>query len=393
MIWSNTSNDGDDNTGGIYKWTMDALFGRRISPSRRFKEASQDDTNYKSKKSHRDPKKWNGAEYSTRARSSSASTEGAFYHRYDLLQDDDDPEILKPVQRSVWKDSDSFGQRHTQVKGWDFHSDVGEKPLNYEESDSNDTFSGRKQRLHDRGEKLPRDLDNNSLKFRVPNHNDPLISKLFGKETSSPPKALPGKFPSPLKKVAVKPHTSAKELSCPSKDFTAEYLQLLEDLDLNGQRLKQLQLGIQHHHDDQQARESSYREKYFTMRKELISELKQSKRIYDNYYKLYEKYKRLRISNTNATQTQRRVHDLETQVVDASIERAEEVRKLSETIFQLELKQQEIQAGHERERIRYQSRIAELESILRPRLSDSAQTSKAPYRAHLEPQLYPTSFT
>lgn len=62
------------------------------------------------------------------------------------------------------------------------------------------------------------------------------------------------------------------------------------------------------------------------------------------------------------------MRDLEAQVVDASIEKAAEIRKLNETIFQLEFKQQEIQATHDREKIRYQSRIAELESILKSRI-------------------------
>ncbi|SCV03896.1 LAME_0H14114g1_1 [Lachancea meyersii CBS 8951] len=396
------SYDGDDITGGIYKWTMDALFGRRISPSRRFKEISQDDTNYKLRRDQYVPKKWDGMDYqpSGRTRSTSVSSNRSFLRRYDLLQDDDETRSESELESKELSDLRRYRrtlqqQQPLHGEAWDRNSRIPDDPSLH--NDSTDTFSARrhKPRARDPKAKAYASDEKDSLKVSVPNLSDPLISKLFGRKVAqSPPPDLPGKFPSPFKQTF---EPSKKTGSPPqTKDFTSDYLQLLEDLDLNGQKLKQLQTGIQQRHDDQQAREASYREKYVAMRQELIAELKQSKYLYDNYYKLYGKYKKLKTLAASQTDAQQRVRDLESQVVDASIERADQVRKLSETIFHLELKQQEEQARHEREKMRYQSRILELENLLRSRISDSPAkpTEHLPSHIHVhEPRLYTESFT
>ncbi|SCU80291.1 LADA_0B06260g1_1 [Lachancea dasiensis] len=390
------NDDADDNTGGIYKWTMDALFGRRVSPSRRFKEASQDDTNYKLKSKGTTKNEGNGVPYNSwtrnsRQRSSSTSSisDKSFLKRYDLLQDEENMENTGQGMSPV-RHRDLFDLREPSLipPHWD-RDHVGQFNVRGEDLDSSDTFSGRKQQGSSRGPQATD--DDNSLKFRVPRHNDPLISKLFGKEAPSHSNSIPGKFPSPLKHSNDKQPPPVAPVESHHKDFTDDYLQLLQDLDLNGQKLRQLQEGIQYRHDDQQLREASYREKYLTMRQELITELKQSKRIYDNYYKLYAKYKQLKDVKAKPLYeptSQQHVRDLEAQVVDASIERAEQVRKLNDTIFSLELKQQETLAEHERERIKYQSRIAELESLLRSQLSGSPSKLAAQH-----PTPYSTTYT
>ncbi|CEP61165.1 Bbp1p LALA0_S02e08174g [Lachancea lanzarotensis] len=357
--YAENSVDGDDNTGGIYKWTMDALFGRRISPSRRFKEVSQDDTNYRLRRNSEMPKKkWDGVEYQsserTRKRSTSVSSNRSFLQRYDLLNDED-------------AESD-FDFKELSDLRRNRRNNVPAEHSSALHNDSTDTFSARRNKLNlkARGVNstfLP-DREEDSLKVTAPNLSDPLISKLFGKETGVqlPSADLPGKFPSPLKQ---------RDAPSQTKAVTDDYLQLLEDLDLNGQRLKQLQGSIQQNQDHQRSVEMSYREKYFVVRQELIAELKQSKHIYDHYYKLYGKYKQLKSSKVSQIDAEKRIRNLESQVVDASIERAGEIRQLNETIFRVKLEQQEERARNDHERIRYQSRIMELENLLRSRLSDS----------------------
>lgn len=154
--------DADDNTGGLYKWTMDALFGRRISPSRRFREISQDDTNHKlgSKLKGR---RWNGADFEPRTRSTSASFDRSFLQRYELLQDEDEKDLMRPVPSPIGGSTASNGNK--------LHASVLQDDI-----DSTDTFSGRRQRRGVGG--ANRRLDDESLKFQVPLRNDPLISKL-----------------------------------------------------------------------------------------------------------------------------------------------------------------------------------------------------------------------
>ncbi|CUS23324.1 LAQU0S09e02212g1_1 [Lachancea quebecensis] len=369
MIWNN--DDTEHSTGGLYRWTMDALFGRHISPSRKFKEVSQDDTNY-NMKSRRD-KQWDGHGFQPRTRSSSASFDRSFLQRYELLQDEEEQDIMRPV-RSPVRSCLSAGQLASQ--GAVLQND-----------ESTDTFSNKRQRF--KGKLSGPSYQDDSLKFRAPAKNDPFISKLFQKESPQHPSNLPGKFPSPFKRDSEPSARSQRQLNPndldPQKMYTDEYLQLLAELDQNGQKLKQLQQGLHQKQQDHLLQEASYREKYHVMRQELIAELKQSKKLYDNYYRLYEKYKRIRALDTDASRLRQRINDLEAQVVDASIEKAEEVRKLNETIFQLEFREQETQSKYDRERIRYQSRIAELESIVESRLSLSNGAQNSPLRERLKP--------
>lgn len=369
MIWNN--DDTEHSTGGLYRWTMDALFGRQISPSRKFKEVSQDDTNY-NMKSHKD-KQWDGHGFQPRTRSSSASFDRSFLQRYELLQDEEEQDIMRPV-RSPARPYLSAG-----------HAAGQDAALANDES--TDTFSNKRQRF--KGKFSGPRYHDESLKFRAPAKNDPFISKLFQKESPEHPSNLPGKFPSPFKQALRLPAGVQVQLDpeeqIPQKMFTDEYLQLLAELDQNGQKLKQLQQGLHQKQQDHILQETSYREKYHVMRQELITELKQSKKLYDNYYRLYEKHKKMRALDTDASRLRQRISDLEAQVVDASIEKAEEVRKLNETIFQLEFREQETQSKHERERIRFQSRIAELESIVESRLSISNGVQNPPLRERIKP--------
>ncbi|SCU91784.1 LAFA_0F05776g1_1 [Lachancea sp. 'fantastica'] len=398
-MWNGRKNagnsvDGDDNSGGIYKWTMDALFGRRISPSRRFKEISQDDTNYRLKRNRGMPKKWDGVDYqsSGRNRSTSVSSNRSFLQRYDLLHEEDADSRIASDSDFDFQELSNLRRNRREVP------QVG-KVNDFVEHDSADTFSARRQKkLQARGlnSTHPSINKDSSLKVNAPDLSDPLISKLFGKESAQLPHTnLPGKFPSPFKQAFEHPQ-SKRDPPPQTKDFTDDYLQLLEELDLNGQKLKQLQGSIQQHNDHQRSIEASYREKYLAVRQELIAELKQSKNIYDNYYKLYGKYKQLKSSTVSQKDTSKRIRDLESQVVDVSIERADQIRQLNETIFRLELEQQEDRARNDRERIKYQSRIMELESLLRSRLSDSPlqRTERLPSQMRVdEPRPYSETFT
>ncbi|SCW00370.1 LAFE_0C02696g1_1 [Lachancea fermentati] len=353
MLWS--KQDTDDSTGGIYKWTMDALFGRKISPSRKYKEFAQDDTNYTIKNKTRQYRQWDGRIYEPHRRSNSFSFERDLFEKYELLPDEEEHDLLRPVRTSY-----------------------PEEPVNalpkrslYEKEDPTDTFSGRKQRVPSEKYQDP------SLKPKIPAYDDPLVSQLFGKDKieNLPTfnSALPGKFPSPMKRAG----TSNGGLPlAPAKDYTDEYIKLLDQLDLNGQNLKGLQRKLEDQRQQHIHQESSYREKYLSVRQELISELRQSKRIYDNYYKLYSKYKELKTAATDLDPLRSRIKELEAQVVDTSIGKATEVRRLNETIFDMEIKYQELQREREREKIQYESRIAELESLFQrplasPRLPQS----------------------
>lgn len=139
---------------GLYRWTMDALFGSRVSPSRKYKEFAQDDTNYK-----REGRRRVRSPESTIMRSNSWSgLDSGFYRRNDLLPPsiEEDMEVPRPIESSNSLLNSSRVYRRPE-----------EQPT--------DTFAARRRRLGDDGE-------DHSIVLQSPQQDDPLISKLFQKK-------------------------------------------------------------------------------------------------------------------------------------------------------------------------------------------------------------------
>lgn len=363
MFWSKAQEQQqEENTGGLYKWTMDALFGVKVSPSKKYCEFAQDDTNYRRRDKQKTKKSsWEGGlYYAGRDRSNSCGNNQEFMQRYELLPDEEEEGLLRPVKSPA-----------------SFHP-TGVYSRRYMD-DFTDTFAGRKTGNF---------LRDPSLKFKSPPKDDPLISKLFGKDTPNAeignddgmsgyttkrtlPKEYPGKFPSPEKAP------NKGRLGQDSRDYTNDYIQLLDRLELNNRQLDEIQNDILETQQQQQFKESTYREKYLAMRNELINELKQSKKIYDNYYKLYSKYKGLRGNVGSTSELTSRITQLEAQVVDITIEKETEVKKLNNEIFKLELRQQEMENKHRLETLQNETRIAELEKLLQGQHSQRQEASPA----------------
>lgn len=343
--------------GALYRWTKDALFGSRVSPSRKYKEFSQDDTNYNGSRG----KKKSFFNESMRSTSSgearSASFSGLdpmFYNRYDLLHDlsDDDDNVLpssphiEPIPLS------------TRIR-----------------SEPTDTFGARR-----RTRKKSFD-DDFSIVAKSPSPDDPLISRLFDKKRDKEVKScqIPGKFPTPARK--------RKESA--AVDYTAEYLQILDQLDRNGKALSDMSRDIEARRVCNIKEEESYRTKYRQTRSELIKELKHSKTLYDNYYKLYGKYQQLKNLSEDAVQYQSQVSDLEKQLVEGAIEKEKQIHSLSRKLSGLELELLETRDAKKEQESRYEARILELESQLtsrQPLPSGVSSLSFSPSRSNYRDQ-------
>lgn len=336
MAWSVLEDQLDDSTGsgcaGLYRWTMDALFGSRVSPSRKYSEFAQDDTNYKPRRS---------VEEGVRGRSNSWNgLDPSFYKRHDLLplEESSEESLMEPV---------------------DLHPRIPVSP-----PQNTDTFAARSG-IRRRGE--------STLEFKSPSWNDPVVSKLFDKrkptarraqprknEKRNPPE-IPGKFPSPKKKQAA--------------DYTSEYLEILDQLDRNGRALHEVGIDLQERQERHQNEEKSYRESYRETRAELINELKQSRKLYDNYYRLYGKYQHLKKNSKEAIESQSHVASLESQLVDLALEKEKQIHDLNRRLFQAELKAQEADAKRKRDALNYEARIAELQTQLKGRYRPSSPVS------------------
>lgn len=350
MLWSNNSDESQDSTdggyAGLYRWTMDALFGSRVSPSRKYREFAQDDTNYK-----RSRRQVAASSESPLIRSNSWSELGStFCRRNDLLPPSPDGSFDQvPRRRLSSRSAESLLNPFADIR----------RPR----EEATDTFAGRRKKYRD-------ELDNEefSIRFQSPRRDDPVVSKLFessfsGKRVpnSTAKVPIPGKFPSPLKQT--------KE-----KDYTADYLQILDQLSRNEQILEDVNREFGERQAQFQAKEQGYREKYLQTRSELIDELKHSKKLYDNYYKLYAKYQQLRELSQHTVQLRQKVADLESQLVDDAIDKEKQIHDLTRKVFELELKLQDSNSMRERDALKYNARIAELEkqASLQPELGVSS---------------------
>lgn len=330
MLWSGANDTSDESSesteggyAGLYRWTMDALFGSRVSPSRKYKEFAQDDTNYK-----RGVRGNGRSSDSTMTRSNSWSgLDTGFYRRNDLLP----PTIFEELE---------------EVPKQSLPDPVG--PYGRQEDQPTDTFAARKGKgLND---------DDHSIVFRSPQQDDPLISKLFENRStgrkhigdSTGKFQIPGKFPSPSKNAR-------------RKDYTTDYLEVLDQLSRNERLLDDLNRDFHKKQSQMLEREQSYQEKYQRTRAELISELKHSKRLYDNYYKLYTKYQQLREISQDAVRMQHRIAGLESQLVDSAIDKDRQIHDLTRKLFDMDLRVEESEAARKREAAHYQARIEELE--------------------------------
>ena len=375
MAWGYTTNqiekelEVEESTGGgiggIFKWTKDALFGSHVSPTRKYKEFAQDDTNYKYRRTA-------NRLHNARSRSNSWSgLDPAFNKRYDLLddtfnEDDISANSLKGGNKLFEKSNLNFNIDPERKERLRFLLDpVDIHPANvssvnnpiFNANNHTDTFARRNKQPN-----LCR-LDKFDSLFQSPNQDDQFISRLFGKHAGHSPLRserrsgngeLPGKFPMNNSNVNVSTRT----------DYTSEYFCLLDELDKNNKILETMQRDIKERKENKLIQEESYKEKYLQARSELINELKSSKRIYDSYYKLYNRYQELKKISKDALEWQNRIPSLDDRLVDRAISKDKQIKELSEKLLHMELIKKQTETQRDIERLKYESRIKDLESRL-----------------------------
>ncbi|AMD21437.1 HER158Cp [Eremothecium sinecaudum] len=324
--------DGSEDSTGALKWIFDALLKRRESPSLKYnREFSQDDTNNRTRGLN--PPLWENQDLRRPRSHRSNSMDTEFRARFELLPDEEEPDLVKPVlMEPVKLDSRS--------------------PM---DDSITDTFKMDARRK-------------NELNFRPPRPDDPIISRLFGQNESHANRAdgpsrsagLPGAFPHSSSGAPDENGSPLLSYRTTTIDRTNDYIKLLGQLSLNNKELSNLHLSLQKHRQ-QAYEEDTYRQKYLELRQELIQELRQSKMIYDNYTHLYERYKNLKKNSQNQPYYQNLIAKLEAQIVDLTISKEENDRKLRDELLQSQ--------------IQYESRINELEDLLKSRNSSILNTT------------------
>ncbi|AGO12993.1 AaceriAFL172Wp [[Ashbya] aceris (nom. inval.)] len=296
--------DTSEESTGAVRWVMDALLGKRESPSQKYRrEFAQDDTNNRLQA----PRSAGGR------RRRAGSLDSEFRARYDLLPDETEgagASLLSPVDlrpaRAAAREGDTPG-RGSWTGG------------------SGGTLGGRD------GDTFGRARGSEDVAFRPPRADNPLVSALFT-QPSSPDAGLPGAFPGRPARA---------------HDPTHDYLGLLDQLARNNRDLHSLQRDLEAR-EERDRSEASYRDRYLQLRQELIQELKQSKTMYDNYTALYERYKA--VKDAERPDYAELVSKLEAQIVDLTIADQQKERRHQEELLRLQLQ--------------YEARIHELERKL-----------------------------
>lgn len=429
----------EDESGGlksVYRWTVDALFGR--SPSAKYvkeQRYAQDDTNYGKGKSYT----WLNSRSRSRSNSWSASipNDRSFYEKYDLLpsiasdHESDQDLTVSPEGRgnNVNHNYDDFNSNDlfdNQEKMKEIFSDKFKGPTRkllrpvsvvpkgqthlgrtlYDKEKDNalyrdptDTFAKRKRN------QVPSPAngsgvgntgftfqDNTTSNVKV-NNRDPLIARLFGKDFESSANKvadLPGKFPSPMKQQT---NSRVRGDRFPlkgdninnfcdnsnDKEYLMKYMDILLSVDKNNELLKSLGDDIESKSKENVVVDMRYKEKYMEMRNELIKELKQSKRAHDNYYVLYKKYKELKTIANEALSMKSTIYQLESEILEQNVSKNREIQDLNEKVLSLEKNFTDLQTSKEIERERYELRIAALEAQLQDQLRDKNYFSDHSY--------------
>ncbi|KAL3230836.1 Spindle pole component BBP1 [Nakaseomyces bracarensis] len=403
----------EDESGGlkgVYRWTMDALFG--VSPSAKYvrERYAQDDTNYGKSMQHSRPHAWSQSRSRSNSWSAPIPNERSFNEKYDLLPSiSSDPE--SDIEYTISPDKGM--SLHMANNGLDDHLNTGrvldnvvtngklmrpvpvvprgttqmgqtrfgqEKKDEFLYRDPTDTFAKRKKNpelspSYDNGIGNTGFVDDSSTsKVRV-NRKDPLIARLFGKEFDSPMRPnkiadLPGKFPSPLKKQNTSVNNNIEQQTFTANDATdkelpKKYMDIFASVDQNNELLGQLGHELNSKRREDVIIDTKYKEKYIAMRNELIKELKLSKKTHDNYYILYNKYKELKTIANDALSLKTTIYQLESEILEQNVSKNREIQELNEKILTLEKSFKELQSSKDVERERYELRIAALEARLK----------------------------
>ncbi|CCF58692.1 hypothetical protein KAFR_0F00950 [Kazachstania africana CBS 2517] len=240
-------------SSGLFKWTMDALFGTKISPSKKYKQNfySQDDTNY------------NNMRRTRLQKSRSNSFDGfspTFCNKYDLLHNDKTDSLpsyhdgLDNLMSPIHLATKNKGQHHT------------------------DTFANKN---------LKKDY---IFQYKSPQKDDPLISRLFHdpriRKDVTDHTQVPGKFPSPLKRQQQR-----------QQDLVSnnDYKLLLTDLNENNKLLSDISNEIKQQNDiaiDVLNKENEM------LKLELVKRINYITEFNERYLNLRQKYNTLKFENS-----------------------------------------------------------------------------------------------
>ncbi|SMN21564.1 similar to Saccharomyces cerevisiae YPL255W BBP1 Protein required for the spindle pole body (SPB) duplication, localized at the central plaque periphery [Maudiozyma saulgeensis] len=298
---SNTATDEN-----IFHWIKDALFNKKISPSKKYQQMS----NFEESNINIASEFKNNNNYHHRSNSLDGLTE-SFYQKYDLIHDNTGSQYEpspwrrqqpQPQPQSARATND--GYRRDQFQEPRLRSPPNLHPrLNHSYREINDTF-------YNHGNNRQGD-QNSEIIYNSPRQGDPLLNKLFTSENNNNnnnnnnninlknpvldgrrlPDNFPGKFPSPMK-------LSQREQQRRTQLKTERvYDDLLNQLSSNTNQLQKLDDTLEEQKEELKTQEIYYKKNYELIKNDYIISLKDSQKILDRSIELNKTNRKLRSEN------------------------------------------------------------------------------------------------
>ncbi|CAB4255393.1 similar to Saccharomyces cerevisiae YPL255W BBP1 Protein required for the spindle pole body (SPB) duplication, localized at the central plaque periphery [Maudiozyma barnettii] len=332
----------------IINWVKDALFNKKISPSKKYQQLSEQDglnTNMISEFKTNNNNNNNNNYHHHRSNSLDGLTE-SFYQKYDLLHDNTGSQY----EPSPWRQQQPQSAKATnddyirdRLQETRLRSPPNLHPrVNPTYREMNDTF-------YNHGNNRQFD-QNNEINYNSPRQGDPLLNKLFIGENNNNlkdsvldsrrlPDSFPGKFPSPKK-------FNQREQQKKSQLKTERvYDDLLNQLSFNTNQLHKLDDILEEQKQELKTQENHYKKNYELIKNDYIISLKDSQKILDRSIDLNKHNRRLRAENDQLIYDNKnekefylqQIEILKTELIDAKLSYKSEMDSLNHRIENLQI--------------------------------------------------------
>ena len=278
----------------IFHWIKDAIFNKKNSPSKKYKDMSMDTTTQTRLKNNR---------YHLRSNSLDGLTE-SFYQKYDLLHDNEtqynipyEPSPWRQEQqetRSLGRSQDFSKVRQESLRSPpDLHPRMGNDNINNRNID--DTFYNRGNNKR----------WNNEMYYNPPRQGEPLLNRLFNNDNAKSqqqqkgvPKTFPGNFPTPMRfQEPITKEINTIRNNERSIQMERIYDDILNQLGTNTNQLHKLNESIQISKSEIRTKENYYKKNYEMIKNDYMISLKDSQKILDRSIELSKNNRQLKAEN------------------------------------------------------------------------------------------------
>ncbi|KAG0664287.1 Branchpoint-bridging protein [Maudiozyma exigua] len=285
----------------IFHWIKDAIFNKKISPSKKYKEMATDTTQTRLRSNN----------HHLRSNSLDGLTE-SFYQKYDLLHDNETQYNI-PYESSPWRQQQQQQQYQEETRSVGRSQDFNKLRQESLRSPPN---------VHPRIVQNNRNIDdtfynrgnnkrwNDEMYYNSPRQGDPLLNKLFNNNKNDDndnvirskqkgvPKTFPGNFPTPMRyQEPITKEIGSNKHNERSIQVERVYDNLLNQLATNTNQLHKLDESMERSKNEIRTKENYYKQNYEMIKNDYMISLKDSQKILDRSIELTKNNRQLKAEN------------------------------------------------------------------------------------------------